>query len=59
MSDVLTAEDARWDFAKWADEIEADPSRWNQGWSVEGLRIALQRFVDRYGTSIAKLIPGG
>jgi len=59
MSDVLTPEDARWNFAKWAEEIEADPSRWTQGWSAETLRLALQRFVDRYGTSIAKLLPGG
>lgn len=39
----------------WVQEIERDPSLWANGWSMEKLRLVLQRWFDRRGTQLLEV----
>jgi hypothetical protein len=56
LSDVTTPEEAARVFARWAVEIEGDPSKWRMGWSGVSLRDMLRRFVDARGNGLLELI---
>lgn len=58
LSDVVSAEQALSDMRIWADEIQLNPELWRDGWSVEGVRLALRRWVDRRAVGLLQLIGG-
>jgi hypothetical protein len=39
-------------FRFWKDKIVEDPSLWRNGWSVEGIRVAIHNFADQYGQAM-------
>ena len=58
LSDVTTYTQAEAFFVLWRTDIEAKPEYWNRGWDVERLRIAIQLWVDRYGSQIFAVLGG-
>lgn len=56
LSNSSTSEQAGSDMRIWRRDIEQDPSKWREGWNVEGVRLLAQRWVDRHGATIIKLI---
>ncbi len=59
MSDVSTAGGAAEILARWAGDIEKKPELWENGWSLEGLRLAIQSWADHYGSRLLALKSGG
>jgi hypothetical protein len=48
-------------FRFWKNKIVEDPALWRNGWSVEGIRVAIHNFADQYGQAMLdaiKLIGG-
>jgi hypothetical protein len=43
-------------FREWRDDIERRPEVWNNGWSLEKLRLAIRDWADKTGTM---LLPHG
>jgi hypothetical protein len=43
-------------FEFWRQKIVENPSLWRSGFSVEGVRLAVRDFADRYGSEILKSI---
>jgi hypothetical protein len=43
-------------FLFWKSKIVQDPSLWRNGFSIEGVRVAIHDFADRYGQGIANAI---
>ena len=58
LSDVTTASQAEAVFVHWRNDIEANPEYWGRGWDVERLRLALQLWVDRFGSQIFSVLGG-
>lgn len=58
LSDVTTYAQAEAFFVLWRTDIEANPEYWGQGWDVERLRLAIQLWVDRYGSQIFSILGG-
>lgn len=58
LSDVTTASQAEAVFVYWRNDIEANPEFWGQGWNVEQLRLAIQLWVDRFGSQIFSVLGG-
>lgn len=58
LSNVTTPKGARDVFNKWADDIEQNPKLWDNGWSLESLRLTIRLWADRYGSNILD-IKGG
>lgn len=56
LSNSATREQAALDMRTWRRDIEQDPNLWRTGWNVEGVRLLAQRWVDRRGAAIIKLI---
>jgi len=52
LSTVTTASQAEAVFVHWRNDIEANPEYWDDGWDVEQLRLAIQHWVDRFGSQI-------
>ena len=49
-------------FRGWREDIEKNPELWQEGWSLEGARIAVRDWADKYGPSVLKFwetfVPG-
>jgi hypothetical protein len=58
LTDVTTYAQAEAFFVLWRTDIEANPEYWNRGWNVERLRIAIQLWVDRFGSQIFSVLGG-
>jgi hypothetical protein len=58
LTDVTTYAQAEAFFVLWRTDIEANPEFWNRGWNVERLRIAIQLWVDRFGSQIFSILGG-
>ena len=58
LSNTSSKEQAELDMRTWQRDIEQDPSIWRRGWNVEGVSLLAQRWVDRRGAAIVKLIGG-
>jgi hypothetical protein len=58
LTDVTTYAQAEAFFVLWRTDIEANPEYWNRGWNVERLRIAIQLWVDRFGSQIFSILGG-
>ena len=58
LSDVTTYSQAEAFFVLWRTDIEAKPEIWNRGWNVERLRVAIQLWVDRFGSQIFSVLGG-
>lgn len=56
LSNTSTPEQAISDMRTWRRDIEQDPNQWRRGWNIEGIRLLAQRWVDRRGDAIIKLI---
>jgi len=56
LSNSSSPEQAALDMQTWRRDIEQDPSQWRDGWNSEGIRRVAQRWVDRRGDAIIKLI---
>lgn len=52
--DSQTSFDGQFEF--WRHKITDNPSLWRSGFSVEGIRLAVHDFADRYGSDILKSI---
>jgi hypothetical protein len=46
-------------FERWQQKIERNPELWNNGWSVESVRIQIREFADYCGIHLFKLLAGG
>ena len=55
LSDVETYSQAYDLMLLWEADIERDPSVWEDGWQLEKLRLAIQRWSGRYGEMILAL----
>lgn len=49
LSDVQNYDQAIQIMIAWVEDIEADPEIWKDGFTVEKLRVAVRRIVDKYG----------
>jgi hypothetical protein len=58
LSDVTTYAQAEAFFVLWRTDIEANPEYWNRGWDMERLRVAIQLWVDRFGSQIFSVLGG-
>ena len=58
LSNSATPEQAASDLQTWITDIQTQPSLWRRGWNIEGIRLATQRWVDRRGATILRLIGG-
>jgi hypothetical protein len=58
LSDVTTYAQAEAFFVLWRTDIEANPEYWGEGWDVQRLRLAIQLWVDRYGSQIFSILGG-
>jgi hypothetical protein len=58
LSDVTTYAQAEAFFVLWRTDIEANPEYWNRGWNIERLRVAIQLWVDRFGSQIFSVLGG-
>lgn len=56
LSNTSTEEQAGLDMLTWRRDIEQDPTKWREGWNREGIRLLAQRWVDRRGAAIIRLI---
>lgn len=56
LSDVTTYEQARAIFVLWRTDIEANPEYWEDGWSLEQLRLSIRLWVDRVGPQIFSIL---
>ena len=56
LSNSSTKEQAELDMRTWYRDIEQDASIWRRGWNIEGVRLLAQRWVDRRGAAIIKLL---
>ena len=45
-------------FRKWREDIEQSPDLWQNGWSIDGVRIAIRDWADRWGESILTMANG-
>lgn len=52
LSNVTTRAQAVEMFRSWSERIEQDPGLWKGGWNLNGLRIALQLWADRWGPGV-------
>lgn len=56
LSDSSTKEQIQSDMSQWRRDIESDPTKWRTGWNSETVRLTAQRWVDRRGAAILKLL---
>lgn len=56
LSNTSTPEQALSDMQTWRRDIEMNSDQWREGWNLEGIRLIAQRWVDRRGDAILKLI---
>lgn len=56
LSNTSSPEQAGADMRIWRRDIETDPEKWRNGWNLESVRLFAQRWVDRRGEAIVKLI---
>jgi hypothetical protein len=42
----------------WVRDIESDPSMWSEGWAIDRLRLAAQRWFDRKGSQLLQVVIG-
>lgn len=42
----------------WVRDIESDPSMWSEGWAIDRLRLATQRWFDRKGSQLLQVVIG-
>lgn len=49
LSDVRTSDAMRMRFREWRDRIEQDESLWNDGWTIDRLRVSLRDWADHWG----------
>lgn len=49
LSGVTTPEEAKARLQSWRTDILEDPSIWNPGWSVQGVRVKIREWLDKYG----------
>ncbi len=45
-------------FRKWREDIEQSPELWRNGWSIDGVRMAIRDWADRWGESILTTAAG-
>ena len=43
-------------FGQWRSRIEQEPELWAEGWSAEGLRVAVKEWADRVGPAVLKVL---
>jgi len=58
MSDVKTIAEAKDVLRIWREDIEQDPELWENGFSVEKIRVKLRQIVNRYGDGLLKFMGG-
>lgn len=58
LSDVQDYKDALDVMLGWVNDIERDPALWSRGWSVEGLRLTVQRWFDKRGSQLLTVVGG-
>lgn len=56
LSNTSSPEQARDDMRTWRRDIQSKPEKWRNGWNLESVRLLAQRWVDRRGEAIVKLI---
>lgn len=57
LSGVRTLEQARVEFLAWRDQIQRNPELWSpDGWSLETVRLTIQRWADRRADTILSLL---
>jgi hypothetical protein len=57
LSGVRTLEQARVEFLAWRDQIQRNPKLWSpDGWSLETVRLTIQRWADRRADTILSLL---
>jgi hypothetical protein len=57
LSGVRTLEQARVEFLAWRDQIQRNPELWSPGgWSLETVRLTIQRWADRRADTILSLL---
>jgi hypothetical protein len=57
LSGVRTLEQARVEFLAWRNQIQRNPELWSpDGWSIETVRLAIQRWADRRADTILSLL---
>lgn len=58
LSNVINDTQAILIFDEWKRRIERSPELWDNGWSLERLRLTLRLLADKYGTAILEAIGG-
>ncbi|MEM7176838.1 MAG: hypothetical protein AAF503_03955 [Pseudomonadota bacterium] len=56
LSDDESYEQALSDFQLWAHDIQLNSDLWREGWTLEGLKLAIQRWADRRSPAILRLL---
>lgn len=56
LSLVTTYEQAISVFELWRRDIEEDRTLWENGWSVEDLRLTIQQWVDKFGGGLIQIL---
>lgn len=56
LSAVSSPEQAQVEFRRWRDEIQLRPELWSDGWSLEQLRVTIQRWSDQRGEAVLSVI---
>lgn len=59
MSNLESAESFQETFKAWRQKIVDDPKFWQNGFSLEAVRLALRDALDTYGARLVPLMPGG
>ncbi len=58
LSDVRNYEQALQIMSDWVRDIERDPHLWSRGWTLDAIRLKMQRWVDRRGTQLLTAVAG-
>jgi len=58
LGNVKTVADAKDVLRIWREDIEQDPDLWQDGFSLEKMRVKLRQIVNRYGDGLLKFLGG-
>ncbi len=56
LSEVSSPAQARRDFARWKKDIQRNQDLWERGWTIENVRIVIQRWADGNAQAILSLL---
>lgn len=58
LSEISSPEDANLFLSHWAKDIESNPSVWNNGFSIEKIRVSLRLWADTFGPKLMSAFQG-